>query len=122
MTIDQMPMEFLFSYGTLQLDAVQMAVFGRKLTGTRDVLPGFEEAELEIDDPATVSMSGKTHHAIAKFTGNTSDSIDGTVFAVTPEEVQRADKYEVPEYKRVSVVLRSGVRAWVYVDPQSCPG
>ena len=122
MTIDQMPMEFLFSYGTLQLDAVQMAVFGRQLTGTRDVLPGFEEALLEIDDPATVSMSGKTHHAIAKFTGNTSDSIAGTVFAVTPEEVQTADKYETAEYERVSVVLRSGVRAWVYVDAQYCPG
>ena len=122
MTTDQMPTEFLFSYGTLQLDAVQRAVFGRQLTGTRDVLPGFEEALLEIDDPATVSMSGKTHHAIAKFTGNTSDSIAGTVFAVTPDEVQRADKYEVAEYKRVSVVLRSGVRAWAYVDAQYSPG
>ena len=65
----QMPTEFLFSYGTLQLEAVQMATFGRLLTGTRDVLPGFEAALLEIDDPATVSLSGKTHHAIAKFTG-----------------------------------------------------
>ena len=33
--------EFLFSYGTLQLEAVQMANFGRLLTGQRDVLEGF---------------------------------------------------------------------------------
>ena len=35
-----MTTEFLFSYGTLQLEAVQMTVIGRQLIGTRDVLPG----------------------------------------------------------------------------------
>ena len=121
MTTTEMPPEFLFSYGTLQLETVQMAIFGRQLIGTRDVLPGFEEALIVIDDEETVSMSGKTHHAIAKFTGKVSDSIAGTVFALTPEEIQSADKYEVPEYKRVEVVLLSGVRAWVYVDAQYTP-
>jgi Gamma-glutamyl cyclotransferase, AIG2-like len=116
-----MPTEFLFSYGTLQLEAVQMATFGRQLTGTRDVLPGFEAALLEIDDQATISLSGKTHHAIAKFTGHPSDSVSGTVFAVTPEEIQSADKYEVAAYKRVAVLLRSGVRAWAYVDARYAP-
>src|ERR1700675_373858 len=91
----KMPTESLFSYGTLQLEAVQMATLGRLLTGTRDVLPGFEAATLEIDDQATISLSGKTHHAIAKFTGRPSDSVSGTVFAVTPEEIQSADRYEV---------------------------
>jgi len=121
MTTMESPTEFLFSYGTLQLETVQMAIFGRRLIGTRDSLPGFEEALVVIDDEATVSMSGKTHHAIAKFTGNSSDSIAGTVFALTPEEIQSADRYEVPEYKRVEVVLQSGVRAWVYVDAQYTP-
>ena len=116
-----MPTEFLFSYGTLQLEAVQIATFGRKLTGTRDVLPGFEETLLEIDDQATISMSGKTHHPIAKFTGHPSDSVSGTVFAVTPEEIQSADKYEVAAYRRVAVTLRSGVRAWAYVDARYAP-
>ena len=116
-----MSTEFLFSYGTLQLEAVQIAIFGRRLIGTRDVLPGFEETLLEIEDQATISMSGKTLHAIAKFTGQTSDSVSGTVFTVTPEEIQKADKYEVAAYKRVSVLLRSGVRAWAYVDAQYAP-
>ena len=116
-----MPTELLFSYGTLQLEAVQMATFGRQLTGTRDVLPGFEAALLEIDDQATISLSGKTHHAIARFTGHPSDSVSGTVFAVTPEEIQSADRYEVAAYKRVSVLLRSGVRAWAYVDARYAP-
>jgi hypothetical protein len=90
-----MPTELLFSYGTLQLEAVQMATFGRQLTGTRDVLPGFEAALLEIDDQATIALSGKTHHAIARFTGHPSDSVSGTVFAVTPEELPGADKYSL---------------------------
>ena len=53
-----MATEFLFSYGTLQLQAVQMANFGRQLTGTSDVLPGFEMGSLEIDDPAVVAAIG----------------------------------------------------------------
>jgi hypothetical protein len=113
--------EFLFSYGTLQLEAVQMALFGRQLRGTSDVLPGFEEALLEIEDQATVSLSGKTHHSIVKFTGRSSDSVAGTVFAVTSEEIQSADKYEVAAYKRVAAFLRSGIRAWVYVDARYAP-
>ena len=116
-----MPTELLFSYGTLQLEAVQIATFGRLVPGTRDVLPGFEATLLEIDDEATVSLSGKTHHAIAKFTGRPSDSISGTVFAVTPEEIQRADEYEVSAYKRVTVLLGSGVCAWAYVDARYAP-
>ena len=111
-----MPTDRLFSYGTLQLEAVQLATFGRTLTGARDVLPGFASKAVEIDDPTTVALSGKTHHAIAQFTGQSSDTISGTVYEVTPDEVERADKYEVAAYRRVSVVLESGLRAWVYVD------
>ncbi len=112
----QMVTEFLFSYGTLQLETVQMATFGRLLTGRRDVLTGFEESLLKIEDPAVISISGKSQHTIAKFTGRTSDTISGIVYAVTPEEIQKADKYEVAACQRVAVVLQSGIKAWVYVD------
>ena len=113
--------EFLFSYGTLQQDAVQMATFGRLLTGSPDTLPGFEEALIEIDDEATVTLSGKTHHKIARYTGRASDAITGTVFELTPEEIRNADAYEVDAYVRVAVILRSGTRAWVYVDTRFAP-
>jgi hypothetical protein len=114
-------MEFLFSYGTLQLEAVQMATFGRRLTGKCDVLSGFVEILLVIEDQAVISISGKSHHTIAEFTGMTSDTIPGTVFAVTPEEIQSADNYEVAACQRVAVVLQSGTRAWVYVDARYAP-
>ena len=111
-----MPTEFLFSYGTLQLESVQLATFGRLLTGKRDVLLGYEEIPLVIEDREVIAISGKAQHTIARFTERDSDRISGTAYEVTPEEIQSADKYEVDACKRVSVVLQSGVRAWVYVD------
>jgi hypothetical protein len=113
--------ELLFSYGTLQLEAVQRAIFGRQLAGTADALQGFELVTLAIDDPAVVAISGKAHHTMAKFTGRSVDVLSGTVFAVTSDEIQNADKYEVPAVKRVAVVLQSGARAWVYVDARYAP-
>jgi hypothetical protein len=113
--------EFLFSYGTLQLEAVQMATFGRQLAGTTDSLPGFELASLKIEDPGVVALSGKSHHTMATFTGRASDVVSGIVFAVTPDEIQSADNYEVADVKRVAVILQSGARAWAYVDARYAP-
>ena len=108
--------ECLFAYGTLQLESVQMATFGRRLAGTRDALAGFALVPLTIDDPAVVAVSGKAQHTMARFTGRQSDVIPGTVFSVSEHEIQSADRYEVAAVKRVAVVLQSGVPAWVYVD------
>ena len=113
MAVNEVYAEFLFSYGTLQLVAVQMATFGRQLAGTRDALRGFELALLKIEDETVVAISGKAHHTMAKFTGRASDVVSGMVFAVTPDEIQNADKYEVAAVKRVAVVLQSGVRACI---------
>ena len=108
--------ERLFSYGTLQLEAVQISTFGRTLEGTGDSMRGFELVSLKIEDQKVIAISGKSHHTMASFTGRASDVISGTMFTVTPGELHNADKYEVPEVKRVAVVLESGGRAWVYVD------
>ena len=119
MAVTDEPTEFLFSYGTLQLEAVQTAMFGRRLTGTRDVLPGYRLSELKIEDKAVVAISGTAHHTMATFTGRADDVIAGTVFAVTADEIRNADTYEVAAVKRVTVLLQSGTRAWAYVDARS---
>jgi len=121
MTVDAVATELLFSYGTLQLEPVQMAAFGRQLAGTRDMLRGFELVSLKIEDQTVVAVSGKEHHTMAVFTGRASDVVSGTVFTVTPGEIQNADRYEVAAVKRVAVVLQSGVRAWAYVDAGYAP-
>ena len=77
--------EFLFSYGTLQQDEVQMASFGRLLKGAADA------------------------------PGGADDHVPGMVFEITAEELAAADRYEVADYKRVAAKLASGLTAWVYV-------
>lgn len=105
----------LFSYGTLQDPAVQMANFGRTLEGTPDVLTGFEIGEIEITDPEVIAESGLTHHLILHPTGDPADVVPGTVFRITEQELAAADLYEAEDYRRVLVPLTSGLEAWVYI-------
>lgn len=119
LTVDSTSFEYLFSYGTLQLEQVQLATFGRKLDGQADEMPGYSLTMLKIDDPAVVATSGKTHHPVVAYTGNASQRVTGTVFAITAEELAHADEYEVDDYRRDRVTLASGISAWVYVDATS---
>ncbi|MBM9487021.1 gamma-glutamylcyclotransferase [Pseudomonas sp. ICBG1301] len=106
----------LFSYGTLQDQAVQLATFGRELKGRVDSLPGYKQSWVDITDPAVLAASGKTHHPIVQESRDLSDEIAGTVFEISEQELFAADKYEVADYRRVGVVLKSGASAWVYVQ------
>ncbi len=103
--------EKLFSYGTLQYEAVQLANFGRK-----DKIPGFSLSMLEITDPDVIATSGEVFHPIVTYTGDSADAVEGMVFDVSIDELKRADAYEVSDYKRNAVQLDSGLSAWVYVD------
>ena len=109
-------MPLLFSYGTLQLEAVQMSTFGRLLQGQPDELVGFELSLLRIEDPLFVAASGKAHHAIVKFNGRDDSRVRGMVFEVSESELAKADGYEPAGYRRISTVLASGKQAWVYAD------
>lgn len=106
---------FLFSYGTLQLEEVQLASFGRKLDGQADALPGYRQTMLEITDSAVLATSGEKFHPIVTPSGDPADAVPGQVFRISAAELAAADAYEVADYQRVEVTLRSGIRAWVYV-------
>jgi hypothetical protein len=105
---------YLFSYGTLRQQNVQLAIFGHALNGQPDVLPGFALSPLEITDPGVIATSGTAHHTIVHETGDPLDEVLGTVFRITLDELYAADTYEV-DCKRVSVRLQSGIAAFVYV-------
>lgn len=107
--------ELLFSYGTLRDEAVQLANFGRLLTGRAASLPGYTLASIMIDDPSVVALSGKSKHMIARRSEKPEAPVPGMVFEITPDELAAADRYEVSQYTRVRVRLTSGERAWVYV-------
>lgn len=108
--------EKLFSYGTLQQEGVQLATFGRRLDGAPDRLTGYQLGLLEIDDPAVVATSGKSHHPIISRTRSEADTVSGSVLLLTEDELRQADQYEVAAYRRHSVLLASGTVAWAYVD------
>ena len=106
--------ELLFSYGTLQQEEVQRASFGRALEGIRDALRGWRREMLEITDPGVLAKSGQRFHPII-VPGDAADRVEGTAFAITPDELATADRYEVSDYTRIAVTLASGRAAWVYV-------
>jgi gamma-glutamyl AIG2-like cyclotransferase len=97
---------WLFSYGTLRNPQVQIAVFGRRITGRPDALPGYSLSTIEITDPSVISASGETRHPIITATGNGSDQVEGSVFEITPADLEAADKYEVGDYQRLLVRLK----------------
>ena len=111
--------EHLFSYGTLQTESVQLSTFGRRLDGNPDALIGYRLRMIQIMDQEFVATSGAEYHRNLEFTGNASDVVEGTVFAVTEQELKQADAYEPDGYERVRVKLRSGTEAWVYLENQT---
>jgi hypothetical protein len=105
----------LFSYGTLQLESVQMKSFGRLLDGRSDAMQGYRKDMLEITDPEVIRTSGERFHPVVSKSGDPADEVQGMVFSITSEELQAADRYEVADYKRIEVKLKSGLMAFVYV-------
>jgi Gamma-glutamyl cyclotransferase, AIG2-like len=112
------PTENLFSYGTLQLEDVQLETFGRTLHGRRDALPGYKLVMITITEEAFVIKSGTANHRNLEFTGDETDVVEGAVLHVTQNELEQADAYEPAGYERVKVQLRSGTAAWVFIHRQ----
>ena len=107
-------MELLFSYGTLQQENVQLANFGRTLSGTKDALQKYKIGNVKITDVKVIKESGKDIHPILRYTADPRDEVTGTVFEVTAKELAQADNYEVDDYKRISAALKSGKCCWIY--------
>jgi gamma-glutamylcyclotransferase (GGCT)/AIG2-like uncharacterized protein YtfP len=107
-------MPYLFSYGTLQQESVQIASFGHTLQGKPDALPGWRREMIEIIDAEVFCLSGERFHPIL-VPGSADDEIPGMVFEISDDELKRADAYEVEDYKRIKARLKSGLEAFVYV-------
>jgi len=114
--LEQETNENLFTYGTLQLEDVQLETFGRKLEGWPDVLDGYRLVMITIEDQDFVVKSGSAVHRNVVGTGDASDFVKGVVFKVTKEELEHSDAYEPEGYERVLVQLKSGTSAWIYLN------
>ncbi|MDR3661800.1 MAG: gamma-glutamylcyclotransferase [Mycobacterium sp.] len=106
--------ELLFSYGTLRQRDVQLTTFGRELDGSDDAIVGYQLDWVTITDARVIETSGSDRHPILQ-PGTQDDAVAGSVFEITDAELAAADEYEVDDYQRVQVPLRSGRQAWVYV-------
>ena len=104
----------VFSYGSLQTPAVQLATFGRRLSGHADTLAGFERATVRHGDRQFANLTHCAHSECR---------VDGMAFELSESELQTADGYErADSYTRIAVTLASGLEAWVYVDAESLRG
>jgi gamma-glutamylcyclotransferase (GGCT)/AIG2-like uncharacterized protein YtfP len=107
--------ELLFSYGTLRQPDVQRATFGREIDGRPDAIVGYHLDYVTITDPHVIATSGSDRHPILKPTDRADAAVEGMVFEISEADLAAADEYEVDDYRRITVPLRSGGEAWVYV-------
>ena len=108
-------MEYLFSYGTLQEERIQLKLYGRILKGEKDVLPGYSISLVDNKNYDAQSGTEEKFHKLAVISNKDKDGITGTLFELREEELQRTDEYEPDGYKRISATLLSGKSCWVYV-------
>ncbi|MGQ0558818.1 MAG: gamma-glutamylcyclotransferase family protein [Sphingosinicella sp.] len=113
----------LFAYGTLQLPHVQQKLFGRGLDGRSDALAGYRledyvvagvEDDEDSESVVKTAAGRRTVHRIIRKSGNPFDEVKGTVYAISAEQLNIADDYEIDGYERTQVRLKSGRSAWTY--------
>lgn len=106
---------YLFSYGTLQQERVQMNLYGRLLNGIPDTLPGYRLMSIKITDEIFLLKGDQQWQNTLVHTGNVLDEVTGTVFSLTDTELHSTDQYEPAGYHRISLTLASGKNAWIYI-------
>ncbi|MEM8927632.1 MAG: gamma-glutamylcyclotransferase family protein [Bacteroidota bacterium] len=99
-------MEYLFTYGTLRDPQVQRYVFGRILEGHPDILPQFRHFKNVV----------YKRYDLVRPSEKKTDFVEGMAYALTKEELLSCDVYETSAYIRKVVVLKSGIKAWVYIN------
>jgi gamma-glutamylcyclotransferase (GGCT)/AIG2-like uncharacterized protein YtfP len=107
-------MPYLFSYGTLQKEQVQLKLSDAFCREKRCFIR-IQLNMLEITDPEVLRKSGQKYHPVLEFSGNADDEIEGVLFEVTEAEILQADEYEVDDYQRIETVFKSGNKGFIYV-------
>ncbi|MEO0570736.1 MAG: gamma-glutamylcyclotransferase family protein [Bacteroidota bacterium] len=98
--------QYLFSYGTLQNEDIQRMVLGRTLKGKSGILLGYRISQKKVH--------GK--YPLIEPSPIKTDNVRGKLFRVSNFELHELDHYETYAYMRIEVELKSGTKAWVYVE------
>jgi len=108
-------MDTIFTYGSLQSEAIQMKIFGRILKGEREVLLGYSLFSILLEDENQAVIS----YPIISKSDKKEALIEGIVFEITATELEMADAYETENYTRIFLSFESGKKGWVYVAPEN---
>jgi gamma-glutamylcyclotransferase (GGCT)/AIG2-like uncharacterized protein YtfP len=107
----------IFSYGSLQQEAVQRSIYGRALHGEPDEMLDCVRTQIEVPKWHKAAATGLTHYATVTFLPGSGSRVPGTLLELTDAELVVTDGYEQDsEYVRVTAALASGRRVWVYVS------
>ncbi|MDE2774658.1 MAG: gamma-glutamylcyclotransferase [Chloroflexota bacterium] len=99
-------MQKLFTYGTLRDPETQQRLLGRTLgDGAPDTLRGYRLAKLT-----------GIHEVYSILQPQAGSTVEGMLYEVSDDELDRLDAYEGEAYQRVSVRLVSKTRAWAYME------
>lgn len=107
----------LFTYGALQHADVQLDIFGRRIAGQDDSLPGYTLDYVDAPHRAAADRgddAGATQPVI-RSTGSPLDRVFGRILWITEGELDAVDEFELVAFRRIQVPLSSGTSAWVYV-------
>jgi gamma-glutamylcyclotransferase (GGCT)/AIG2-like uncharacterized protein YtfP len=96
-------MNYLFAYGTLLDKNIQLSVFGHETAGRADQLADYRRI-----------VRSFTYGSYPDIVFEKGSSVPGMILELTDYELAQCDRYEGDEYERLSVVLMSGSKTFVY--------
>lgn len=114
--IEKQKKHLVLTYGILNLESVQMKIYGKELKSSSDVLNGYKLNSVELKDANLIEDTGTNTIQIARNTKDENDTIEAYVFEITGEELMKTDNYLFTNFKRVSETSQKGLNVWVYVS------
>jgi gamma-glutamylcyclotransferase (GGCT)/AIG2-like uncharacterized protein YtfP len=113
-------MPLVFSYGSLQEEAVQRSIYGHVLRGEPDELLHCRRERIVVPPWHKAAAAGVTHYQNVIFEPGSDGRVKGTALELTEAELIASDEYErEANYVRVPATLASGRPVWVYVNAES---
>ncbi|RYD61468.1 MAG: gamma-glutamylcyclotransferase [Sphingomonadales bacterium] len=105
----------LFACGTLTLEKVHVALFGRVLDYEEDALPGYTARTVLLEDQEILSTTGSATHLSMVPSDAPGAAVQGRVMHLTEAELTRMDPHQSEHHRRTRVTLASGREAWAYL-------
>ena len=94
---------YIFSYGTLGDEPIQVEIFGERIEPKPDSIQNFVVRDL-------IEESGIYPIAYHK----KGQELRGNLLRVNAQQLENADEYEGPSYVRSLIDTKGGFQAWLY--------